>query len=132
MKILVPFAPHLAYECFELLKCKTTNVWPTIDKKNILDEIKMAIQINGKTRDIIEMKKDQSESEITKLVLKSSKAKKYVEGNKILKTIFVKNRIINFIINKKFVLLLLIICYLIVDLRLSQKMTLVTIKSKKF
>ena len=58
----------------------------------------MAIQINGKTRDIIEMKKDQSESEITKLVLKSSKAKKYVEGNKILKTIFVKNRIINYII----------------------------------
>ena len=91
MKILVPFAPHLAYECLELLKCKTTNVWPTIDKNNILDEIKMAIQINGKTRDIIEMKKDQSESEIIGLVLKSSKAKKYVKGNKILKTIFVKN-----------------------------------------
>ena len=43
------------------------------------------------------MKKDQSESEITKFVMKSSKAKKYVEGNKILKTIFVKNRIINYI-----------------------------------
>ena len=97
MKILVPFAPHLAYECLEQLKCKTTNVWPTIDKNNILDEIRIAVQINGKTRDIIEMKKDQSESEITKFVMKSSKAKKYVEGNKILKTIFVKNRIINFI-----------------------------------
>ena len=97
MKILVPFAPHLAYECLEQLKCKTTNVWPTIDKNNILDEIRIAVQINGKTRDIIEMKKDQSESEITKFVMKSSKAKKYVEGNKILKTIFVKNRIINYI-----------------------------------
>ncbi len=97
MKILVPFAPHLAYECLEQLKCKTTNIWPTIDKNNILDEIRIAVQINGKTRDIIEMKKDQSESEITKFVMKSSKAKKYVEGNKILKTIFVKNRIINYI-----------------------------------
>ena len=45
-------------------------------KKESLEEIKIAVQINGKTRDIIEMKKDQSESEVTKLVLKSSKAKK--------------------------------------------------------
>ena len=36
MKIMIPFAPHLSYECLELLKCKSTDNWPTIDRKDIL------------------------------------------------------------------------------------------------
>ena len=41
--------------------------------------------------------KDQSEKEIKKIILENSKAKKYVENKKIIKTIFVKNKIINYI-----------------------------------
>ena len=37
--------------------------WPKIDKKNIFDEIKLAVQINGKTRDVINIKKDMDEKE---------------------------------------------------------------------
>ena len=58
----------------------------------------VAIQINGKTRDIIKVKKDLSEDEIKKIILKNSKAKKYIEKKNIKKTIFVKNKIINYII----------------------------------
>ena len=99
MKLMTPFTPHLSFECLELLKCKTIDKWPEIDEKNILNEIKLAVQINGKTRDILLLKRDIVEEDIYKLIMKGSKAKKYIEGKKILKTIFVRNKIINYIIN---------------------------------
>ena len=95
----VPFTPHLANECLELLNCKNVDNWPIIDKKNLLDEVKLAIQINGKTRDILLIKKDLMETEINKIILKKSRAKKYIEQKKIVKTIFVKNKIINYIVS---------------------------------
>ena len=53
MKIMIPFIPHLAYECLELHRCKDINKWPQIDKTKINEKISIAVQINGKTRDII-------------------------------------------------------------------------------
>ncbi len=98
MKLMIPFTPHLAFETLELFKCKSVNVWPKIDKENISTEIKLAVQINGKTRDIISIQKDLNEKDINLHILKQSKAKKYLENNKIIKTIFVKNKIINYIV----------------------------------
>ena len=97
MKLMIPLVPHLAHECLELLSCKTANNWPGIEK-NIIEEIKLAIQINGKTRDVVTVKKDLSEKEIDQMIKNESKAKKYIENKKIIKTIFVKNKIINYII----------------------------------
>ena len=99
MKLMIPFTPHIAYECLEMLKCSSSNKWPVIDKKNILNETKLAVQINGKTRDILTVKKNLLEKEIKKIVLENSKAKKYINEKKITKTIFVKNKIINYIIS---------------------------------
>ncbi len=96
LKLLIPFIPHLAHECLELLNCKTIDKWPQIGK-NIEEEIKLAIQINGKTRDIIKIKTNSSEKEINEIIHNSSKAKKYLEKSNIIKTIFVKNRILNYI-----------------------------------
>ena len=97
MKQMTPFIPHLANECLELMSCKDTHMWPTIEKNN-LENIKIAVQINGKTRDIMTVKENIDQKEIDGLILKNSKAKKYIEGKKITKTIFVKNKIINYII----------------------------------
>ena len=97
LKMMIPFTPHLAYECLELLKCKTSDSWPII-KQNLDENINIAIQINGKTRDIINAKKDLSENEIKILVNKSLKATKYINNKKIKRIIFVKNKIINYII----------------------------------
>ena len=96
-KLMIPFVPHLAHECLNLLKCKSINEWPKIEK-SFLEEINFAIQINGKTRDIIKIKKNSKVETINKIVLSGSKAKKYLEDNKIIKTIFVNNKIINYII----------------------------------
>ena len=101
MKLMIPFTPHLALECLEQLNCKTENNWPEIDKQNIAEEIKMAVQIDGKTRDILTIKKDLDQKDIIELVNSSSKAKKYLNEKKVFKTIFVKNKIINYIIEKK-------------------------------
>ena len=97
MKLMIPFTPHLAYECLELLDCKTTHNWPDF-QQNKAEMIKLAIQINGKTRDIIKINIDSTEKDINSVVHTVSKAKKYIEGQKIRKVIFVKNRIINYII----------------------------------
>ena len=50
---MIPFTPHLSNECLELLNVNV-NKWPEIDKKKTIDEINFAVQINGKTRDIID------------------------------------------------------------------------------
>ena len=84
----------------EFLNCKDFNSWPKIDRENILDEISLAVQVNGKTKDVINIKKDMDEKGITKIIYQSSKAKKHIKQKKIIKTIFVKNKIINYIISK--------------------------------
>ena len=58
------------------------------------------MQVNGKTKDVINVKKDMDEKAITQKIYQSSKAKKQLERKKVLKTIFVKNRIINYIISE--------------------------------
>ena len=98
LKLMIPFTPHLAHECLEILGCKTTEKWPEI-KGNLIEEIKFAIQVNGKTRDVLTIKRNIAKDEIDKIVRKDSKAKKFIENKKIFKTIFVKDKILNYIIN---------------------------------
>ena len=97
MKLMIPFTPHLSFECLDLFNCKTVNIWPEI-KQDIKEEINLAVQVNGKTRDIIKIIKDLLESDVNLLIRKKSKANKYIENKNIKKIIFVKNKIINYII----------------------------------
>ena len=98
MKLMTPFTPHLARECLLLHKCDKPHSWPSVDVNTTISNIKFAIQVNGKTRDIISVRKDTSEKEINIIVLEKTKAKKYISNKNILKTIFVKNKIINYIL----------------------------------
>ncbi|MBL6786223.1 MAG: leucine--tRNA ligase [Candidatus Pelagibacter bacterium] len=99
LKLMTPFTPHLARECLEFLGCNNPHNWPIINANNLINNVKFAVQVNGKTRDVITVKKDISEIEIKELILIESKAKKYLKNKKTLKTIFVKNKIINYILN---------------------------------
>ena len=100
MKLFIPFTPHLAHECLSALGEKNFERWPDINQSLIEKDIriKMPVQIDGKTRDIIDVEKDLSENEILELAIKSPKIKKYTSNKKILRTIFVKNKIVNYII----------------------------------
>ena len=99
MKILIPFTPHLSHECLELLDEKNIDKWPVIDEESINNQkIKIAIQINGKTREVLEVIKDLSKKDAIIYSKKNEKIKKHLLDKKIIKTIFVKNRIINYLI----------------------------------
>ena len=101
LKILVPFVPHLAHECLEKLGEKNIDTWPIVNTELVLDEkIKIAVQINGKTKDIIEVKKDLEKIEVEIGSKKSSKVNRSLSNKKILKIIFVKNKIINYLVKE--------------------------------
>ena len=98
MKLMIPFTPHLAYECLELHGCKNANQWPDVSKNQSFEQIKFAVQINGKTRDVLEIEKNLNEEQVNKVVIEKSNARKYLMDKKIIKTIFINNKIINYII----------------------------------
>ena len=101
MKILIPFTPHLAYECLEMIGAKEIKSWPKIDTSLIgKEKIKIAIQINGKTRDVIDVEKDLDKEKVLKIFKNNSKIKLKILHSNINKIIFVKNRIINLIIKE--------------------------------
>ena len=98
-KILIPFTPHLANECLEEMNEKEVDEWPTINKKIFSKiKIKVAIQINGKTRGIAEVGKDLSEKQFLSEIKKIEKLSKLIENKDINKVIYVKNKIINFLV----------------------------------
>ena len=99
MKLLLPFVPHLANECLEKLKATNIDIWPEIETKfKYNQEVKIAVQINGKTREILKINKDAAEEEIKLFVKSNTKLNKFLIGKTVKRTIFVKNKVINYIL----------------------------------
>lgn len=113
LKILAPFAPHISEEMWSMLGHKESifkEKWPKYDPKIIIEnEVNLVIQINGKVRGTIIVPTGLSEKEAVNLALKSEKIQKWFtpldskhltgrEDKKIQKTIFVKNKLINFVV----------------------------------
>ena len=101
--LLAPFAPHFAEELYHQLEETNKSVfeeeWPKYDPKLIKEEtFQLIIQINGKTRDTIEASVGVSEKEARELALKSEKIQKWLEGKEVKKVIFVKDKLINFVV----------------------------------
>ena len=98
-KILItisPVIPHFSHECMEILQINEKLLWPKVDEKTLLqDNIKFVIQFNGKTRKIMETKKNNDEQTLLAEIKKDTKLKKYFENKKIIKKIFIPNKLIN-------------------------------------
>ena len=101
-KILItinPILPHFSSECLEMLGDAGNIKWPSYDEKFLEEDIiRLVVQINGKKRGLIELKKNIEENELIGEIQKDEKIMKYIENKKIKKKIFIKNKIINFII----------------------------------
>jgi len=97
--LLMPLVPHLANECCEKLDKKF--YWPQYDKKLLKKEnCTIVIQVNGKKRGILEMPLNSKEQTIVKKAKENKNVLKYLENIKIIKNIYIKNKLINFIIKK--------------------------------
>ena len=99
--ILNPFAPHLSEELNEMLGFDTlVNIpWPEYDPKLIVNEtITIAVQFNGKTRGNISITSDVNESMVKTTVQNHENLNKYLIDKEIVKTIYIKDRIVNFVI----------------------------------
>ena len=102
LKTMMPFLPHFASECLNDLSIDPSinKDWPKIDSKSLKTElVNIVVQINGKKREILKLKNDSSEDTILEMIKKNDKLKNILENKKITKKIFVKNRLINLIIN---------------------------------
>ena len=101
--VMLPVIPHYASECLDLLGFGDikNSKWPEIDNDNLIEEkIKYVVQINGKTRQIIEEKNSLSKEDLINLVMNSKNLKKYFENNnEIKRVIFVPKKLINLILN---------------------------------
>ena len=99
--IIHPFIPHISEEIWEKTNncglCATAN-WPKTKKIIVLETFKMPIQINGKTRSLIDVNKDDDKNLILERVMKDNKIIKYIENKEVVKTIFVKDKIVNLVV----------------------------------
>ena len=102
IKILIvmkPVLPHIISECLLNLNEKNSTIWPKINEKYLEKKlVNVVVQVNGKKRSLVSCKKDISEGDLTKIIKNKEELKKYFFDKEILKTIYVKNKIINFIL----------------------------------
>jgi leucyl-tRNA synthetase len=97
--ILAPIMPHLAEECWQLLGHGTAVVqtpWPQFDVGLVADDnVVVAIQVNGKRRDEIRLRKGMSSAEVEAVVLKLESVRRALNGRSPKKVIVVPDRIVN-------------------------------------
>ena len=99
LRVINPILPHLISECLEEIKSKNNEVWPIPEQKYLeKDNVNIVIQINGKKRSVINTKKDSDEKIVTDELKKDAKIQKFLENGNIIRSIFVKNKLINLII----------------------------------
>jgi len=100
LTVLIAVIPHFALECLKLLNADKNLSWPKIESKMLAQKyIKYVVQVNGKTREIVEDIKDLSEEDLIQLIKLNKKVVKYIKNtNEIKKIIFIKNKLINLII----------------------------------
>jgi len=99
LKLIYPVIPHLSSQCLEDINKKFDLNWPIIEEKYLVEEnVNIVVQINGKKRSMLNLKKNIAENKIIEKINNDAKLKKYVESKSILKSIYIKNKLINLII----------------------------------
>jgi len=105
IRLLAPFAPYLAEDLWQGLVGEEGSVhasaWPKIDEQYLIEErIQIVVQVNGKVRAMIELETNEAKDQkiVEEKVKLEANVTKYLKGKKIIKTIFVPDRLINFVI----------------------------------
>jgi leucyl-tRNA synthetase len=100
--MLAPYAPHVSEELWEVLG-NTESVfqasWPTYDEKLAsAGDVEIAVQVNGKLRSRLTVPRGMAEKEVLDRVLADDAVKKFVDGQKVKKVIYVQDRLVNLVV----------------------------------
>ena len=102
VKLIAPFAPHIAEELWQALGNGSTVCdaqWPKFDESYLKeDSITYSISFNGKTRFTLDFPADATQQEIQDAVLANEKAQSYINGQTIRKVIVVPRKIVNIVL----------------------------------
>ena len=102
IKLLAPFAPHFSEEEWSLLGNTSTvfnEKWPVFDASALVkDEVEIAIQVNGKIKNRINIPSGLDEEGIKEAALNDEHIKAATEGKNIVKVIVIKGRLVNIVV----------------------------------
>ena len=101
--LLAPFVPHITEELWQQIGEKENSVhdaeWPVCDESAlVVDEVELAVQVNGKVRGTIKVAVSMEKDEIADLAKGLAEVQKFIEGKTIVKTIVVPGRIVNIVV----------------------------------
>lgn len=102
LTLLAPITPFLAEELWQSVGGKGSvhqQPWPSHDESALLTStVVLPVQVNGKLRDQLELPADVDEATARKAAENSEKVQKYLEGNQVVKFIYVPKRMISFVV----------------------------------
>ena len=106
IQLLSPFVPHMAEEMWENMgfaakhgKMAMQMSWPEYDESKTIDaQVEMAVQVNGKLRGTVIVPTDSDEATVVAAAMEQERVKKATEGMQVVKTILVKNKLVNLIV----------------------------------
>ena len=102
VKLLAPYAPHLAEELWEFLgKAAPVSLaqWPEFDEKLLVeDEVEILVQVNGKPRGRVMMSASADAAEMEEKAKADEAVAKQIEGKQIVKVICVPKRLVNLVV----------------------------------
>ena len=105
LKLLAPFAPHITEEVWSLIgniESIHTASWPVYDSTKIVsEEVTISVQINGKLRATVKVQLDSDKDSVTRIALADDNVSKYISDKNIKNKIYVKNKIINFVLESE-------------------------------
>ncbi|MEL6374037.1 MAG: leucine--tRNA ligase [Pseudomonadota bacterium] len=94
--------PHLGEECWQRLGYNTLladQPWPQVDQALLVDDtITIAVQVNGKRRDELQIAKDAAEADVKAAALALDGVQRALEGKTVRKVIVVPQRIVNVVV----------------------------------
>lgn len=102
IKMLAPFAPHLAEELWESVGHEpgiSRARWPRFDEELVrADEIEVVVQVNGKLRSRLQVSAQAGEEELRRAALADEKVKAATEGRSVDKVVVVPGRLVNIVV----------------------------------
>jgi len=99
--LMLPVIPHLISECLEEIGELKNDYWPTVKKELLYENnVNIVVQVNGKKRLVLNSLKDIKEETLMKQITNNDKISKFIKNKKIIKTIFIKDKLINLIIEE--------------------------------